>query len=1060
MKEKIIYCCLWSFAALFSMEAKGQVTTFSGQVTAGASGKPIAGVTVSLLGSTVGSQTDANGRFTIQAPSDATLRFSSLGYLAQDVSVKGLRILNIRLQERNQELEEVVIVAYGKSSKSEITGSVATLGATELQKRSVSNVTNALAGMAPGVSVSSGNGQPGSGASIRLRGVGSISASSEPLLVVDGAAFDGSISDINVDDIESVSVLKDATSAALYGSRAGNGVIMITTKKGKGALKLEAAFKQGITQRGIKEYERVGIYDYYPLVFQSLKHSKMFPATGTGSSEQEASQYALDNVFRGLVYNPFNVPDNQIVDINGQMNPNAGLKYDDFDWYKAIQRTGKRRDANINLSGSNEQTSYYTSLGYLNEDGYLLNSDFKRFSARVNVDSKVKSWIKAGVSMYGSGSDGKLAVDAATGSASAYVNPFNFIRGLGPIYPVHAFDPTTGEPVIDPVTGKQYFDYGLQPGAISRPSGANPGRHVVYETILNPANNARVLLGGRGYMAISFLNYFTFTPSVSVDLSNQNYEYAWNNTVGDGVSYGGLSSVTNTIVKSYTFNQLLNYKRSFGQHNLSALLGHENYDFLKKGRGATKNGQIVADNPELVNYVSNFLIGGQKDVSHLESYFAKASYNLDEKYFIDASVRRDGSSIFHPDHRWGTFFSVGGSWKLSKERFISRYEWINDLRLRASFGQVGNNQLLDRNGNPIYYGYQGLYELGHNNGPFPGTLLSGLPNADLTWETSNSFNLGLDFGLVSNRLRGSLEYYRRGSDQLLMLVPRALSSAVDFEYKNVGSMYNQGFELSLASDIVRNTTFRWTMVNNLSTFKNEITKMPVETPVIVAGNKRREVGRDFYAFWLKQYVGVDPSDGSSLYLPAEGVAESAMRTIDGKKYVVNQNLAKYDYAGTAIPKWAGSMQNDFEYKGLGLSFLLTYQIGGKIYDSQYAGLMSAASFGKSYHIDALRAWTTSNTQSDIPRLDQASSTHINAASTRWLIDASYLSVRNLSLFYRLPSVWMERIGLSAARITASGENLMLFSKRQGLNPTEQFNGSNSTTYLPTRIWGLGIQASF
>ena len=1060
MKEKIIYCCLCSLTALLSMSAKAQVVQVSGQVTSLANGTPISGVTISVLGSKAVSQTDGNGRFIIQSPANGTLHFTAIGFLPKDIALNGNQPLQVKLQEMSQELEEVVVVAYGKSSKSEITGSVATLGATELQKRSVSNVTNALAGMAPGVSVTSGNGQPGSGSAIRLRGIGSLSASSEPLLVVDGAAFDGSIGDINVDDIESVSVLKDATSAALYGSRAGNGVIIITTKKGKGALKLEAGLKQGITQRGIKEYERVGLYDYYPTVFQALKHSKMFPVSGKGLSEQEASQYALDNIFPSLVYNPFNVPDNQIVDINGRMNPNAKLKYDDFDWYKAIQRTGKRREANLSLSGSNEQTSYYTSLGYLNEDGYLLNSDFRRFSARLNVDSKVKSWLKVGVNMYGSGSNGKLAADASTGSASAFINPFSFIRGLGPIYPVHAFDPATGEPVIDPVTGKQYFDYGLQPGAISRPNGASPGRHVIYETILNPTDNARMLLGGRGYMEVNFLKYFTFTPSVSIDLSNQNNEYAWSNIVGDGASYGGLSSVTNTIVKSYTFNQILNYKRSFGLHNLSALVGHENYDFVKKGRGATKNGQIVADNPELVNYVSNYLTGGQKDVNHLESYFAKASYNLDEKYFIDASVRRDGSSIFHPDHRWGTFFSVGGSWQLAKESFMARYDWINDLKLRTSFGQVGNNQLLDRNGNQIYFGYQGLYELGHNNGPYPGTLLYSLPNPDLTWETSNSFNLGLDFSVLSNRLRGSLEYYRRGSDQLLMLVPRASSSAVDFEYKNVGAMYNRGFEISLTADIVRNGTFRWTVVNNLSTFKNVITKMPAETPVIVVGNKRREVGKDFYAFWLKQYAGVDPADGSALYLPAEGVAESAIRTIDGKKYVTNQNLAKFDYAGTAIPKWAGSMQNEFQYKELGLSFLLTYQIGGKIYDSQYAGLMSTASFGKSYHIDALKAWTTGNPQSDIPRLDQASSTHINAASTRWLIDASYLSVRNLSFFYRLPNAWMDRIGLSAARITASSENLLLVSKRLGLNPTEQFNGSNSTTYLPTRIWGLGIHATF
>ncbi|MGE8426730.1 MAG: SusC/RagA family TonB-linked outer membrane protein [Sphingobacterium sp.] len=1062
MKGKLIYCCLWSCTTLFAMQVKGQVTAFSGQVTAVTNGRPIAGATVSLLGSSTVSKTDDLGRFIIHASAGGTLRFTSLGYLPQDINLRGGSVLNVQLQERNQQLEEVIVVAYGKSSKSEITGAVATLNSAELQKRTVSNVTNALAGMAPGISVSSGNGQPGSGASIRLRGIGSISASSEPLLVVDGAPFDGSISDINVDDIESVSVLKDATSAALYGSRAGNGVVIITTRKGKGGLKLEVGIKQGFTQRGIKEYDRVGLYDYYPVVFQAIKNSRMFPNSGTALSEQAASQYALDNIFKSLVYNPFNVPDDQILGSDGKMNPNAGLKYDDFDWYKAIQRTGKRKEANINLSGSSEQTSYYTSLGYLNEEGYLLNSDFRRFSARINVDSKVKQWLKMGLSIYGTGSDGKLAFDAGSnsGNANAIANPFNFIRGLGAIYPVHAFDKVSGEPIFDPVTGKQYYDYGLHPGAVNRPNGAIPGRHIIYETMLNNRDNTRVLLGGRGYVDINFLKYFTFTPSIGIDLSNRNFDYTYNKIVGDGVSYEGLSSTTNAITKSYTFNQILTYKRAFGQHNLSVLIGHENYDFQYKERNAIKNGQIVEDIPELINYVSNYFADGRKHVNRLESYFTKASYTLKEKYFLEASLRRDGSSIFNPDRRWGTFFSAGGSWKLSKEDFIAQYDWVNDLRFRTSYGQVGNNKLLDKSGSQIYFGYQGLYDLGFSNGSFPGTLLYSLPNPDLTWEISNSFNIGFDFSLLSSRLRGSLEYYRRGSDQLLMSVPRPLSSAVSFEYRNIGSMYNRGFELSLAADIIRNENFRWTMTNNLSTFKNEITKMPKETPVITDGGKRREVGRDFYAFWLRQYAGVDPADGAALYVPAAGTADDAMRTVAGKKYVTNANLAKYDYSGTAIPKWIGSVQNEYQYKGIGLSFLLTYQIGGKVYDSQYAGLMGTGSFGKSYHADALKAWTTDNKESDIPRVDQANSANINAASNRWLIDASYLSIRNLNLSYRIPGSWTTRMGISSARINASGENLFLFSKRKGLNPTEQFDGTNSTTYLPTRIWAIGVNASF
>lgn len=331
-----------------------------------------------------------------------------------------------------------------------------------------------------------------------------------------------------------------------------------------------------------------------------------------------------------------------------------------------------------------------------------------------------------------------------------------------------------------------------------------------------------------------------------------------------------------------------------------------------------------------------------------------------------------------------------------------------------------------------------------------------------TWpyEAFNTFNVGVNFSLFNNRLRGEAEYYKRGSDELLLSVPRPLSSAVSTEFRNVGSMYNTGFELSLTGDIVRNDNFTWTLTKNFTTFKNEITKMPVETPVITAGNKRREVGRDYYAFWLRQYAGVDHADGSALYIPADGTAQENIRVVDGKEYVTNQNYAKFDYSGTSIPDVMGSIINTFDYKAFTLSFLLNYQIGGKIYDGNYVGLMSTNSYGKSYHVDAMKAWTTTNTTSDIPRLDQANSNNINAASTRWLTSASYFSIQNVNFQYRLPSSLLNKIDLSTARVFFTGENLALFSKRKGMNPTESFDGSVSSTYLPTRIFSIGVNVGF
>ncbi|MFZ4862561.1 SusC/RagA family TonB-linked outer membrane protein [Sphingobacterium sp. Mn56C] len=1059
MKQKLLIV-LFVLTCLIG-HAFAQSRQVSGKVTSSSDGTPIAGASVTVVGSPTSVQTDRAGNYSISVGNGAILNFSYIGYTAQRISVAAQTSINVQLIEEDSQLDEVVVVAYGTAKKSEVTGSMATMGAEDLDKRTVTNVSNALAGMAPGISVSSGNGQPGSGATVRLRGIGSMGASSSPLYVVDGAVFDGNIGDINATDIESISVLKDATSAALYGSRAGNGVIMITTKKGRGPAKLTASITQGFSERGIKEYDRVGTFDYYPTVFQAMKNSYMFPLDPKKAiSEADAITKALKEISGALVYNPFNVANNEILDENGKMNPDARLKFDDFDWYKAIQRVGKRTDVNTSFSGSSEHNDFFASVGYLNDQGYLLNSDFKRFNGRINLNSQVKSWLKTGVNVSGANSQGTMAVDASSGDAASFSNPFNFIRGLGPIYPVHAYDLTTGAPVINPLTGEQYYDYGMHPGAKIRPAGASNGRNVVYETILNNRLNQRTMLGGRAFAEVKFLKDFTFTPSFSIDLANRNFDYNFNNIVGDGVSYDGLVSWENDITRSYTFNQVLSYKKSFDAHNINVILGHENYDYSFTRRSASKTGQVTSGITEPDNFVTPLSTGGYKNVNRMESYFGKVSYNYNQKYFLDGSIRRDGSSIFISDNRWGTFFSAGGAWAISKEDFLKDQTWISDLRLKASYGQVGNNNLLNSDGNRIYYAYQSLYNLGYNNGNLPGTILNSLPNPNLTWETSNTFNVGVNFALFQNRLRGEIEYYKRGSDQLLMSVPQPVSSPVTSIFQNVGSMYNRGLEISLSGDIIRNADFTWTVTKNFSTFKNKITKMPVETPVVTSGTKRREVGRDYYSFWLRQFKGVDPSDGASLYMPSAEATNSDLVNIDGVNYVKDQNKAGFAYSGSAIPDFSGSIINSFSYKDFTFSFLLTYQVGGKIYDSQYAGLMSTSSYGKSYHTDALNAWTTENKNSSIPRLDIANSSNINAASTRWLIDASYFSIRNFNLSYKLPNAWTKKIDLSSARLSFTGENLALFTKRKGLNPTEGFDGTNSTSYLPTRIFSFGLNVAF
>jgi TonB-linked SusC/RagA family outer membrane protein len=727
------------------------------------------------------------------------------------------------------------------------------------------------------------------------------------------------------------------------------------------------------------------------------------------------------------------------------------LLYNDFDWYKPLQRTGTRTNADLSLSGNNGKSDFYVSLGYLNDKGYILKSDFKRFNARINVNSQVKKWLKTGLNLAGNMSDANLAQDAATDNAASFINIFNFARGIGPIYPVKAYD-NAGIPILTN-TGEQFYDYGQHPGAINRPSGASAGRNVVYETLLNDVLNKRIAANARSYVEVKFLKDFTFRPSINLDVRQSNGSTFRNAIVGDGAGLNGSASRTNSLTRSYTFNQILSYNKSFGKNNINVLAGHENYDLNFATNSATKVNQILKGNTEFANFVTPQDASGNVDNYRIESYLSKASYNYDEKYFFDASLRRDGSSRFSKNSRYGTFYSLGGSWSISKENFLKKATWIDDLRLKASYGEVGNDNLLS-NGNSSYYNYQAFYDLGYNNGGEPGILLSSAATPDLKWETINTLNIGTSFSLFKGRLIGELEVFNRGSKDLLFSVPQPLSNPITSIRKNIGSMTNKGIELQLGGDVLRKKNFSWNILTNTSIIRNKITKLPSETPQITSGTKRLEVGGDIYRFYLRQYAGVDATDGSAIYIPNTGVTTD-LRTINGETYTTNFNNAKYDYSGSAIPDFFGSVASTFDYKRFQFSFLLNYQVGGKFYDANYASLMSVA-YGGALHTDALNAWTETNTSSPFPRLDISSTSFFTAQSTRWLIDASYLTISNSSLSYNLPTKYLKNLNINSVKVFTAGENLALFSKRKGLNPTESFAGTNTTTYTPSRTITFGL----
>jgi TonB-linked SusC/RagA family outer membrane protein len=1033
----------------FAAQALAQ-RTVSGTITDD-KGAPLPNVSVQVKGTSAGTTTKADGTYSLIVPANGKiLILSSVDMETQEVVIGSGTNVSVSLRSAEKSMDEVVVVAYGTQKRESITGSVSKIGEAQLQGRLTTNITQALAGAAPGISATSGNGQPGSSAALRIRGFGSVNASASPLIVVDGFPYGGYIGDINTNDIESITLLKDASSTALYGSRAANGVVMITTKKGKGGTpKIGVFVNAGISSRGLPEYDRAGAYEYYPLMWQAFKHGLMFPTAGVGQTAAVAGQNAANGIAAQLVYNPFGVPNNQVVDANGNMNPNAKLVYNDFDWYGPLERNGMRQEVGVNLSAKVNKSDYYFSLNYLDDKGFVIKSDFQRVNARLSLNSQVKDWLKMGINLTAVMVNSNQAAGDAN-FASSFVNPFVFARGMGPIYPVHAFT-NTGTPILD-AFGNQYYDFGAHPGAVNRPTGASPGRHIIAETILNERKNSRTSLIGRTYLEAKFLKYFTLTTNVGIDLNAYRDLSFQNRYVGDGVTGQGTTTRNSNEFRTISINNLLNFNKKFGLHDLNVLAGHEAQKNNDEYVGASRRQQNLDGNIELANFVVATNASGQINRLRREGYFSKLNYGYNNKYYLDLSFRRDGTSRFHTDTRWGNFYSAGLSWSVKREGFMQGISWLNDLKLRASYGAVGNDAL------DTYFEYQALYALGWNNATEPGALATSVFTPELTWESNKTTNVGIEFGMFKNRISGTLEFFDRGSDKLLFDVPQGLSAVVTTKTFNVGSMSNKGLELQLNADIVKSKNVNWDVTLNFTTFKNKITKLPDHQP-IVDGTKRLAEGRDLYAFYLRQWYGVDPADGSGLWYAATGTITDYRLGKNGDTLTFNPNFAKMDYSGSAIPKFFGSFTSTVDFKGVALSFLLNYQVGGKFYDGNYAGLM-AVSYGSSIHKDALRAWKQPGDITDVPRLDINRTGTFNSSSTRFLIDASYLNIRNVTLSYQLPKSLVGRIGVDQAKVYVGGENLYIFSKRKGMNPAESFNGTNGAVYVPNRLINAGINFTF
>lgn len=1035
-----------------------------GQVVATADGAPIEGVTVNVQGTTRGTQTNSEGRYSIMAANGATLVFRNVGY-AEKTVVVSTSTLNISLDETQSELDEVIIIAYGTTTKATNVGSVAQLSSESFENRPLTNVTDALVGAAPGVQGTLGGGSPGAEANIRVRGFGSISASNSPLYVVDGIPYDSGsgsnsgIVNINPDDIESISILKDATTTALYGSRGANGVIMITTKSGKsGQSNFTVSARAGFIERGLPEYDRVDAYQYYPLIWEAYRNSLVYGTSklpmdvASSIASGETNSYngvTYSDLFSNTRFNPFNVADDEIVGTDGRLNPNARLLFpEDLDWAKAVQRGGKSRQSyDLSYDGGTARTTYFASLGYTDDRGYLLNSDLKRVNARVNVNTQATDWLRTGLNLTGNYNTSNY--DASGGSS--FINPFGASRLMAPIYPVYDHDPVTGEYLLDENGNRQYSFGNYRPYA--------GGRHVIWENEMDVRLEQRTALGARSFLEAQILPQLKASTNFGADIQDRHNRTHQNPIIGDGAPGGRLTHNFYRIT-SYTWNQMLDYNQSFGKHNVGVMVGHENYAYKYNNLAGGSQDMVVSGILEFPNFATITSVNSREDNSRIESYFGRMSYDFDEKYVLSTTARRDGNSKFHPNVRWATFWSVGGAYNISREDFFT-LSWMDNLKLRASYGTVGNDGGLD------YYPYQALYTF-RNNTTTPGFAQASLQNDHLTWETAKNFDFGIDFSLFKNRISGSVEYFNRITDGLIFGVPIALmnggvvnSSPYFHEVNmNIGTLFNRGIEASLTANVVRNDNFSYSTTLNVTTFKNEITAMPNDRPLIQSGNKGYSVGRSIYDFYMRDYYGVDPNNGDALYRTDRETSNTRIINNDTVTTVLGE--ANFRYAGkSSIPDVYGSMLHNFRFKNFSLSVTLLYQIGGTVYDSPYAQLMGSGTYGYAIHSDMLtQRWQNPGDLTDVPRLDVSAIANLSGESTRFLTGASYLNISNVTLGYRIPKSVLTPLGIKDCDLFATGENLGLLSERKGMNVLNSFNGAVGNDYNFNRVISFGTRVKF
>ena len=1033
--------------ALSMASVRAQPLSVSGTIVAADNGLPVTGAAVVVKGSSIATLSDLNGAYKITIPEQAKEKVLSVHYtglVTQEIPVTHSGVINIVMETDVITLENEVVTAYGTTSKQAFTGSATVVKAAELKNQQVIAPDAALQGLASGVLVVGGNGQSGEKSAVRIRGVGSIAGSGDPLVVIDGIAYNSDLNTVNPADIETMTVLKDANSTALYGSRAANGMIMITTKSGRpGKARVSATARYGISNRAVRNYEFVGAGEYLEMLWQGI-YNTCLPSLGDQNARIRASEGLIPDY---VVYNPYgsNPRYAQPVGTDGKTVAGARLLYD-TDWYDALTRLGRRQEYDVQISGGSEATKYLFSLGALNDKGIIQASGFERYTGRIKVDSKVRDWLGVGVnsSLSYSSRNYPLQKDACMS------NTIGFINGISNIYPLYELD-ADGNRVLD-ANGDPIPDYGRgeHPGTAPGTRPIMPGSNPYGTATLNKINHDRFMSSNNVYAEANFMKDFKFKSSFGFEYYNDDFYY--NPPYGDGAAHKDVSGKTRNNYMTLTWINTLTYDKTIkDKHHLNVLAGIDSYNYRYSLVSAERMG---FDSPGQSETQLTEALSENISTRNVR-YLMRANYDFDNRYHLSASYTHDGTSRFKGRNRWGSFYSAGAAWNVSNEDFFLNGvgEWWSNFKMRASYGTSGNQNI-------SYFPYMGAGKTDGNILGGGGSTVYRPVNEDMTWEKQDQFDVGLDFGFLSGALTFTATYFNRISRDLLLARPLPNPGGTEAINGNTGKIRNSGLELEIGATPVDRKDVTWDIGFNITYLKNKMLALPqanLKGGMSQPGYKQLFVGRSAYTWYLPEFAGVNPDNG----MPAWWMDADPSNPGKGRAVTEDYGSATKYCVGDALPKWYGGISTNLAFRGFDLGIIGAFSIGGKILDMDKASLMHLMSAaGGQVSADTRRAWKKQGDATDVAALT-VGNTDFNAPSTRWLVDASYFRLRNLTVGYDLASIpSIKNSGFKSLRFYFSADNLFTIFGSKGLDPEQGLSGYANYTSSALRTFSIGINVGF